>query len=55
MKRREFIAVLGGAAVWPIAARGQQTGAMRRVAFLHGLAENRPRGAGPHCCVSGRA
>jgi hypothetical protein len=24
MKRREFIAGLGGAAVWPLAARGQQ-------------------------------
>ena len=43
MKRREFIGVIGGAAVaWPLAVRAQQGERMRRVAFLHAYAENDP-------------
>ena len=42
MNRRAVIGLLGGAAVWPVVARAQQTERMRRVGVLMGYAESDP-------------
>ena len=44
MRRREFIAGLGSAAVWPVVARAQQPDRMRRVGVLMAVDETDPEG-----------
>jgi putative ABC transport system substrate-binding protein len=42
MRRREVIALFGGAAAWPLVARAQQSERMRRIGVLQSVAANDP-------------
>ena len=42
IRRRELLAALGGAAAWPLVARGQTAEHMRRIGVLMNLAADDP-------------
>jgi putative tryptophan/tyrosine transport system substrate-binding protein len=46
MRRRDFVTLLGGSMIWPLAARAQRAERVTRIGVLMGIGENDPE-AGP--------
>ena len=46
MRRRDFVTLLGGTMIWPLAARAQRAERITRIGVLMGIGENDPE-AGP--------
>jgi hypothetical protein len=49
MERRKFIAILGGSAIWPVAARAQTPGRTYRIGYLTFFSRRQPSHCSTNC------